>query len=163
MFHLAGLGGMRSSWGAEFAEYTRCNVLATQRLAQACVEERVPRLVVASSSSVYGEHEPGPCGEDDLPKPASPYGVSKLAAEQLCLAYARHPRSATSVVALRFFTVFGPRQRDDMLIGRVLRAAADGPPSSRSTATGGSGEILATWTTSSTRPSPPLRRPRSPR
>jgi UDP-glucuronate 4-epimerase len=126
VFHLAGLGGMRSSWGAEFAEYTRCNVLATQRLAQACVEERVPRLVVASSSSVYGDHEPGPRGENDLPKPASPYGVSKLAAEQLCLAYARHPRSATSVVALRLFTVFGPRQRDDMLIGRVLRAATLG-------------------------------------
>ncbi|RJQ69954.1 NAD-dependent epimerase/dehydratase family protein [Pseudonocardiaceae bacterium YIM PH 21723] len=128
VFHLAGIPGMRPSWGPDFAEYTRSNVLASQRVADACLECRVPRLVVASSSSVYGQREPGPYAESCLPAPASPYGVSKLAGEQVCLAYAAHPRSVTSVVALRYFTVYGPRQRDDMLIGRALRAALSGEP-----------------------------------
>lgn len=128
VFHLAGVPGMRPSWGSEFAGYTRDNILGTQRLALACMRMRVPRLVVASSSSVYGDRVSGALREDAAAEPASPYGVTKLAAEQLCLAYARHPRSTTSVVALRYFTVFGPRQRPDMLIGRALRAASGGEP-----------------------------------
>jgi UDP-glucuronate 4-epimerase len=126
VFHLAALAGVRSSWGGRFADYLGANVLGTQRLLEACEQAAVRRVVLASSSSVYGCHRGKPSGEDDVPRPASPYGVSKLAAERLALAYATRPGARTSVVALRYFTVYGPRQRPDMWIGRVLRAALDG-------------------------------------
>jgi nucleoside-diphosphate-sugar epimerase len=126
VFHLAGAPGVRDSWGDRFADYARNNVLATQRLAEACGAAGVRRLVVASSSSVYGDGARPPHREDQLPQPASPYGVTKLAAEQLCLAYAARPGSPVSVVALRYFTVYGPRQRPDMLIAAALRAAHRG-------------------------------------
>ena len=127
VFHLAALPGVRPSWGATFGEYLACNVLATQQLLEACVATRVPRLVLASSSSVYGDGD-GAFREDGATAPRSPYGVTKLAAERLALAYALMPASPTSVVAMRYFTVYGPRQRPDMAIGRMLRAVLTGQP-----------------------------------
>ncbi|WKX69366.1 NAD(P)-dependent oxidoreductase [Streptomyces sp. XD-27] len=128
VFHLAGLPGVRPSWGVAFPDYLACNVLATQRLMAECDRQHVPRLVLASSSSVYGEVGDGLCREDAPAQPVSPYGITKLAAEQLCLAYAQRPNASTSVTALRYFTVYGPRQRTDMLISRALRAALNGAP-----------------------------------
>lgn len=124
VFHLAGIPGVRPSW-TTFGDYLTANVLATERLLKACVRGGVPKLVYASSSSVYGEVA-GPSREVDATQPLSPYGVSKLAGEQLCLAYAKRPGSALSVSALRYFTVYGPRQRPDMAIGRILAAAITG-------------------------------------
>lgn len=126
VFHLAGIPGVRPSWGPRFDDYVACNIIATQRIMEAASRLRVPRLVVASSSSVYGATDGTPSKESDHPRPASPYAVTKLAEEQLCLAHASRPDCATSVVALRYFTVFGPRQRQDMFIHRVLTAALDG-------------------------------------
>ena len=129
VFHLAGLPGVRPSWGDAFREYLACNVLATQRLMESIQSLGVPRLVLASSSSVYGDTAgAGPLREDGVTAPSSPYGVTKLAAERLALAYALAPGSPTSVVALRYFTVYGPRQRPDMAIGRMLRAVLTGQP-----------------------------------
>ncbi len=128
VFHLAALPGVRRSWGDRFGDYLACNVLGTQRLLEACAAAEVPRLVFASSSSVYGPGNGKPSAESDLPAPLSPYGVSKLAAERLCLAYASQPGAATSVVALRYFTVYGPRQRPDMAFIRIMRAALSGRP-----------------------------------
>ncbi|CAL9677866.1 UDP-N-acetylglucosamine 4-epimerase (plasmid) [Streptomyces sp. enrichment culture] len=129
VFHLAAIPGVRPSWGDGFGEYVACNVLATQRLMDACVSAGVRRVVLASSSSVYGDAVGrGPLHEGCLTAPLSPYGVTKLAAERLALAYALAPASPTSVVALRYFTVYGPRQRPDMAIGRMLRAVLTGQP-----------------------------------
>jgi nucleoside-diphosphate-sugar epimerase len=127
VFHLAGIPGVRPSWGPQFSDYLASNVLATHRLLEACTRIGVPRLVVASSSSVYGPTKGGASVEADRQQPASPYAVTKLAEEQLCLAYATRP-SAPSVVALRYFTVYGPRQRPDMFTHRVLQAALTGRP-----------------------------------
>ncbi|MGI8311710.1 NAD-dependent epimerase/dehydratase family protein [Saccharopolyspora hattusasensis] len=127
VFHLAGIPGVRPSWGPRFTDYAENNIVATQRLMEAAIRLGVPRVVVASSSSVYGPTL-GAAEETAATAPLSPYGVSKLAAESLCLAYARRADSVTSVAALRYFTVYGPRQRPDMLIGRVLAAALGGPP-----------------------------------
>ncbi|MFC8660942.1 NAD-dependent epimerase/dehydratase family protein [Streptomyces sp. NPDC057199] len=126
VFHLAALPGVRPSW-TQFPEYLHCNVLATQRLMDACVRASVPRVVMASSSSVYGGAE-GTMSEEDLPRPLSPYGVTKLAAERLALAFAARRDAALSVSALRFFTVYGPGQRPDMFIGRVIRATLENKP-----------------------------------
>jgi nucleoside-diphosphate-sugar epimerase len=127
VFHLAAVCGVRASWGTRFGEYVRSNIMATHRLLLACDAAGVRRLVFASSSSVYGASG-GPSREDDPVCPMSPYGVTKLAAERLCLAYAGRPGAPLGVVALRYFTVYGPRQRPDMVIGRVLRAALGGVP-----------------------------------
>jgi nucleoside-diphosphate-sugar epimerase len=127
VFHLAAMPGVRGSWGEDFGHYVTANVLGTQRLLEACWRARTPRLVYASSSSVYGVTA-APSGEDDDCRPMSPYGVTKLAAEQLCLAYARRHDNPLSVVALRYFTVYGPRQRPDMAFGRLLLAAYTGLP-----------------------------------
>lgn len=125
VFHLAGLPGVRGSWGARFDDYVTANILATHRLLAACEHADVRRLVFASSSSVYGT-ACGPSREHDPTGPISPYGVTKLAAEHLCLAHAGRPDTGLSVAALRYFTVYGPRQRPGMAIGQVLLAALTG-------------------------------------
>jgi UDP-glucose 4-epimerase len=124
VFHLAAQAGVRKSWGRDFRIYTENNVDATQRLLEACVGLPLARFVYASSSSLYGDHTAIPMREDALPQPVSPYGVTKLAAEQLChLYHVNHRVPATSV---RYFTVYGPRQRPDMAFHRFIRAALDG-------------------------------------
>jgi len=126
VYHLAAQAGVRASWGREFAHYTEHNVLATQRLLEAALEAGRPRIVYASSSSVYGDSSVLPLREDAACRPVSPYGVTKLAAEHLALLYQRNHGLAT--VALRFFTVYGPRQRPDMAFHKFLKAARDGQP-----------------------------------
>jgi UDP-glucose 4-epimerase len=126
VFHLAAQAGVRASWGREFAHYTEHNVLATQRLLEAARAAGGPRVVYASSSSVYGEAPALPLREDARCEPVSPYGVSKLAAEHLGVLY--HRNFGLPVVSLRYFTVYGPRQRPDMAFHRFLRAARDGEP-----------------------------------
>ena len=124
VFHLAAQAGVRKSWGRDFAVYTNNNIDATQALLEACAGVKLERLVYASSSSVYGDHVPLPMREDALPQPVSPYGVSKLAAEQLCYLYfSNYGVPATS---LRYFTVYGPRQRPDMAFHRFLQATQRG-------------------------------------
>jgi UDP-glucose 4-epimerase len=126
VFHLAAQAGVRKSWGRDFQIYTTNNVDATQVLLEAMVGRRIEKLVYASSSSVYGDDAVIPMREDAVPHPLSPYGVTKLAAEHLAHLYAaNHGVPATSV---RYFTVYGPRQRPDMAFHRFLRAAADGSP-----------------------------------
>jgi nucleoside-diphosphate-sugar epimerase len=124
VFHLAAVPGVRESWGENFSAYVQSNVLATHRLMAACAMHGVRRVVVASSSSVYGSTVYGSTNhrstETDQTRPISPYGVTKLASEQLCLAHASRPEAKCSVVALRYFTVYGPRQRPEMLISRLL-------------------------------------------
>ena len=126
VFHLAAQAGVRKSWGRDFDVYTSNNVEATQRLLEACVGTRVERVVYASSSSVYGDLVAMPMREDALPQPVSPYGVSKLAAEQLCYLY--HVNYGVPTVSLRYFTVYGPRQRPDMGFHKFLRATIEGRP-----------------------------------
>ena len=119
VFHLAAQAGVRKSWGTDFAIYTTLNVHATQVLLEACVNRPLERFVYASSSSVYGNGVPIPMREDTRPCPRSPYGVTKLAAEHLCLLY--HANYGVPTVALRYFTIYGPRQRPDMAFHRFLR------------------------------------------
>jgi len=125
VFHQAAQAGVRLSWSSGFADYVGHNVLATQRVLEA-VQHAQPdaRVVYASSSSVYGNQIRYPTVETDLPKPFSPYGVTKLAAEHLCGLYAEN--SGVHTVSLRYFTVFGPRQRPDMSIHRLCQAAVEG-------------------------------------
>jgi nucleoside-diphosphate-sugar epimerase len=125
VFHLAGLPGVRESWGASFGGYLTANVVATHRLLGACERTGVRRLVFASSSSVYGPTS-GASRERDRPAPISPYGVTKLAAEHLCLAHAARAGTPLTVTVLRYFTAYGPRQRPGMAISRVLLAALTG-------------------------------------
>ncbi len=126
VFHLAAQAGVRKSWGRDFQVYTVNNIEATQVLLEACVGRPLERLVYASSSSVYGDRAAIPMREDAVPQPVSPYGVTKLAAEQLCHLYAvNHGVPATS---MRYFTVYGPRQRPDMGFHKFLRAALRGEP-----------------------------------
>ena len=126
VFHLAAQAGVRKSWGLDFAVYTACNVEATQVLLEACTHTELSKLVYASSSSVYGDDTEIPMGERHRPQPVSPYGVSKLAAEHLCYLYWVAHRVPT--VSLRYFTVYGPRQRPDMAFNRFLRAMLAGNP-----------------------------------
>ncbi len=122
IFHQAAQPGVRGSWGKGFNPYVDNNIKATQRLLEAVKEhgERVKRLVYASSSSVYGNAPELPLHEGTLPRPFSPYGVTKLAAEHLSLLY--HENDGLPVVALRYFTVYGPGQRPDMAFHRFLKA-----------------------------------------
>lgn len=126
VFHLAAQAGVRASWGADFRTYTSHNVDATQRLLEALRTRSIERLVYASSSSVYGDAAAIPMREDGFVQPVSPYGVTKLAAEHLCHLYAVNHGIPT--VALRYFTVYGPRQRPDMAFHRFIRAALTGAP-----------------------------------
>jgi len=126
VFHLAAQAGVRKSWGREFGVYTLNNVDATQTLLEACVGRSLERFVFASSSSVYGDSVSLPMREDATPQPISPYGVTKLAAEQLCHLY--HINYEVPTVALRYFTVYGPRQRPDMGFRRFLNSAMNDTP-----------------------------------
>ena len=110
---------MRASWGKEFADYTTLNILGTQQLLEAARSHALRKFVYASSSSVYGDVTTLPMREAALPKPLSPYGVSKLAAEHLCYLYWKNYGVPT--IALRYFTVYGPRQRPDMAFHRFLQ------------------------------------------
>ena len=123
VFHLAGQPAVRPSWGHHFDRYLRDNVLATQRLLEALREIRVDRLVFACSSSVYGNAEVFPTKENALPRPVSPYGMTKLAAEHLTFVYSRN--FDIPAVSLRYFTVYGPRQRPDMAFSRFMQALVD--------------------------------------
>jgi UDP-glucose 4-epimerase len=124
VFHLAAQAGVRGSWGEQFRTYTSNNVDATQRLLEAVKGRPLTRLVYASSSSVYGDVAPIPMREDAYLQPLSPYGVTKLAAEHLCHLY--HVNHGVPAVSLRYFTVYGPRQRPDMGFHRFIRAALTG-------------------------------------
>ncbi|MFC9978796.1 NAD-dependent epimerase/dehydratase family protein [Gordonia sp. NPDC127522] len=127
IFHQAGQPGVRGSWGQSFSDYTDRNITATQRLLEAAKKSSdLRRFVYASSSSVYGNSVRFPTSEGDLPRPFSPYGVTKLAAEHLCTLYAENYEVPT--VSLRYFTVYGPRQRPDMAFDKFLRAAFRGDP-----------------------------------
>ena len=126
VFHQAAQAGVRASWGADFASYAHHNVLATQRLLERYRERPPGRFVYASSSSVYGDAEKYPTDEAMLPRPFSPYGVTKLAGEHLVLLYARN--FGMKVAALRYFTVYGPRQRPDMGFHRFCKALLHGEP-----------------------------------
>jgi len=127
-FHLAAQAGVRASWGEYFSEYLSRNVMATQFLLEACkhedVKDTLVRFVYSSSSSVYGDQEDLPVTEQALPQPRSPYGVTKMAAEHLCVLYAMNFGVPTS--SLRYFTVFGPRQRPDMAFRIFIEKALDG-------------------------------------
>ncbi len=127
VFHQAAQAGVRASWGADFAIYTQANVLATQRLLEAAKgSPALLAFVYASSSSVYGDAERYPTHEDFLPQPISPYGVTKLAGEHLCRLYAR--AFGVPAVSLRYFTVYGPRQRPDMAFHRFICAMLSDAP-----------------------------------
>jgi nucleoside-diphosphate-sugar epimerase len=125
VYHLAGMPGVRSSWGTDFVKYTANNIDVTQRLLEACADARISRFIYASTSSVYGE-KTGSVREDAAPAPLSPYGVSKLTGEYLCHVYA-HNRGLP-VVILRLFTVYGPRQRPDMAFHRFIRSMLEERP-----------------------------------
>jgi UDP-glucuronate 4-epimerase len=123
IFHLAGQPGVRASFGPDFEHYLTRNVHASARLFEAAARHGV-RLTYASSSSIYGDAEAYPTPEDAAPRPISPYGVTKLCAEHLAYAHAR--TTGLEAVGVRYFTVYGPRQRPDMAFTRVLEALATG-------------------------------------
>ena len=121
IFHQAAQAGVRASWGRDFQRYTDCNILATQRLLEEAMNVKtLQRFVYASSSSVYGNTNVLPIKETVTPQPVSPYGVTKLAAEHLCTLY--HRNFGVPTVSLRYFTVYGPRQRPDMAFNRFCHA-----------------------------------------
>lgn len=120
VYHLAAIPGVRASW-SQFAAYLDHNVLALQRLLDGVRESDVRRIVWASSSSVYGETDRYPTREDDATHPHSPYGATKLAGEHLVGAYVRN--HGLDVIGLRYFSVYGPRQRPDMGVHRLIEAS----------------------------------------
>jgi len=126
VFHQAAQAGVRASWGRDFAAYAHHNVLGTQRLLERYRASTLERFVYASSSSIYGDAEQFPTSETLLPRPFSPYGVTKLAGEHLVLLYGRN--FGLPVAALRYFTVYGPRQRPDMAFHKFCRALLRGEP-----------------------------------
>jgi UDP-glucuronate 4-epimerase len=126
IYHLAAEPGVRTSWGSRFELYLRNNILATQHLLEAAAQHPVKRFVYASSSSIYGEVSGGPTTENTPPAPISPYGVTKLGGEYLCNAYRLN--AGVETVALRYFSVFGPRQRPDMAFNLFCRSALAGEP-----------------------------------
>jgi UDP-glucuronate 4-epimerase len=122
VFHLAAQPGVRGSWGDTFAVYLRDNVLATQRVFEAAAQLKV-RVVYASSSSIYGDAESYPTPESTPPMPRSPYGITKLTCEHLARAFVS---GGLDAIGLRYFTVYGPRQRPDMAFTRIARAVLTG-------------------------------------
>ncbi|MFF2888760.1 NAD-dependent epimerase/dehydratase family protein [Paenibacillus sp. NPDC057967] len=125
VYHLAGIPGVRNSWGADFGHYVTNNINVTQRLLEACKGKPLKKFVYISTSSVYGEVT-GKVSEDAMPSPLSPYGVSKLTGEHLCRVYWRN--EGVPVVILRYFTVYGPRQRSDMAFHRFIRQILNNQP-----------------------------------
>jgi len=123
IFHLAAQAGVRASWGKSFDVYTKNNIEATQRILEFYKDKNIKKLVYASSSSVYGDAEL-PMREDSPLRPLSPYGVTKLAGENLCYLYWKN--YGIPLISLRYFTVYGPRQRPDMAIHKFVRAISDG-------------------------------------
>jgi UDP-glucuronate 4-epimerase len=123
VFHLAAQAGVRGSWGSSFSVYLTDNVLSTQRLFEAVARAGI-RIVFASSSSVYGNAETYPTTEETTPRPISPYGVTKLGCEQLMHAF--RSELGLDAVALRYFSLYGPRQRPDMAFTRMLTALLSG-------------------------------------
>ena len=127
IFHQAAQAGVRPSWDAKFTLYLKCNVLATQRLLEAAAQIKgLQRFIYASSSSVYGDIDALPITETVSLRPFSPYGVTKLAAEHLCSLY--HCNLGVPTVSLRYFTVYGPRQRPDMAFHRFCKAIIEQRP-----------------------------------
>jgi nucleoside-diphosphate-sugar epimerase len=124
VYHLAGQPGVRPSWGKDFQTYVDRNVIATQNLLEECQHRALWKVVYASSSSVYGDAETLPTSESVCPRPVSPYGVTKLAAEHLCELYRSTSKLPTA--SLRLFTVYGPSQRPDMAFSRLVSAAVRG-------------------------------------
>jgi UDP-glucose 4-epimerase len=125
IFHLAAQPGVRASWGASFDTYLKNNVLATQQLLELARDaKRLRKFVYASSSSVYGQTQAEKVSEDYRTQPFSPYGVTKLAGEHLCSLY--EANYGVPTISLRFFTVYGPRQRPDMAFNRLVNAALTG-------------------------------------
>ncbi len=120
VFHQAAIAGVRASWGAKFNEYVRNNILGTQLLLEASKNSGLEKFIYASSSSVYGDSEELPVKETSPTNPISPYGVSKLAGEHLASLY--YKAFGVPTVSLRYFTVYGPRQRPDMAFQKFLRA-----------------------------------------
>jgi UDP-glucose 4-epimerase len=120
IFHQAAQAGVRASWGANFKIYTENNVRATQRLLEASKSARLKKFIFASSSSIYGDAESYPTDEQMKPMPISPYGVTKLAAEHLCYLY--YKNYGVPTISLRYFTVYGPRQRPDMAFHKFIKA-----------------------------------------
>lgn len=124
VFHQAAIAGVRSSWGARFDEYVRNNILGTQLLLEACKDINLKKFIYASSSSVYGDSDELPIMETSPVRPISPYGVTKLSGEQL--AYLYYKGYGVPVVSLRYFTVYGPRQRPDMAFHKFIKAVIRG-------------------------------------
>ncbi len=125
VFHLAGMPGVRTSWGSDFHRYSVYNIEATQRLLEAVAAVPLKRFIYASTSSIYGE-QLGAVTEDRTPAPLSPYGVTKLTGEYLCRVYEHN--HDVPVIILRFFTVYGPRQRPDMAFHRFIRSFIEDRP-----------------------------------
>lgn len=123
VFHLAAMAGLMKSW-SDFHAYSSCNAEGTQRLLDAARDESIPQFIYVSTSSVYGKEATGP--EDSPLSPFSPYGITKLAGEQLCRAY--EANFGLPVTILRYFSVYGPRQRPDMAYHILIRALLDGKP-----------------------------------
>lgn len=120
IFHQAAQAGVRASWGKDFNIYTENNIRATQQLLEVCKEKKIRKMIFASSSSIYGDCRDIPMNENSVPSPVSPYGVSKLASEQLCYLYWKNFN--VPVISLRYFTVYGPRQRPDMAFNKFIKA-----------------------------------------
>jgi UDP-glucuronate 4-epimerase len=118
IYHLAGMPGVRSSWGKDFDPYVTNNILLTQRLLEVAKEMPLKKFIYASTSSIYGEMD-GKVSENTLPVPLSPYGITKLSGEHLCHVYQKSHH--VPVVITRFFTVYGPRQRPDMAFHRFIK------------------------------------------
>lgn len=127
VYHQAAQAGVRASWGKGFRSYTERNINATQILLEAAKDAKnLQRLVFASTSSIYGDAETLPTHEGICPAPVSPYGITKLAAERLCGLY--HKNFGVPFVALRYFTVYGPRQRPDMAFHKFFKAVLEDEP-----------------------------------
>ena len=124
VYHLAGQPGVRPSWGSQFDQYVHDNIIATQRILESLKGSTIQKLVFAGSSSVYGDAEMFPTKESALPRPVSPYGVTKLAAEHLTHLYYRN--FGVPSVSVRYFTVYGPRQRPDMAFTKFMKLMSEG-------------------------------------